>query len=182
MNNLQFILFAAVTAACLTFHTSGAAPTEFADVPWGASPEVVRQVIGKRPEVVFSAETPEQITFTGGTFAGELVANWRFEFTASKFRSGTVALMPMIGKDAKGFLNDQIEWRILRLLDQKYGNPKKVDDANHREYNWKFTDPLHPKDIKAIKLFHGWAPTRRIEVTYSQIFAAPAEQKAKDDI
>ena len=162
MNQIRLFLLAAATTVTIIEHSSAAAPAEFAGVPWGASPATVRQVIGARPGVAFATETPEQLTFTGGTFADESVSEWRFDFTSSKFRSATVALAPKSGKDAKGFLNDQIEWRILKLLEQKYGKAKKVEDDNHREYNWTFTDPLHPTETKTIRLFHGWATSINI--------------------
>jgi len=121
-----------------------------------------------RPGVTFAEEQPDLITFRGGTFSDEDVETWRFDFTGAKFRRVTVRFAPKWGKDSKGFLNDHIEKRVRQLIEEKYGKPKSISSANHRSYEWNFTDAPTPGASRRIEVFHWWSPSRRIGVTYSE--------------
>ena len=126
-----------------------------------------------RPGVTFVGEEPDIIKFRGATFANEDVEKWRFEFTADKFRKVTVTFVPKSGKDAKGFLNDHIEQRVRQIIQEKYGKPEPVEDANHRSYFWHFTDAPTPGASRHVEVFHWWGPTRHIGVIYSETPATP---------
>lgn len=136
----------------------------------------------KRPGVLQSKETPLQLFYSGGTFAGETVAGWRLEFTDSKFSTGAVSFTPIWGRDKKGLLIDQLESRIRQQVEKKYGKSRKKETNDYREYSWKITDNLRPGTPKTIRLFHGWTGTRLLELVYSDAPPAPVDPKAKDDI
>jgi hypothetical protein len=155
-------------------------PTEFAEIPFGANKGTVRQVIESRPDVAFEGEAGSLLSFRGGTFANEIVSTWQFNFIDESFRSARVNFTPQPGTDGRYFLNDLIEWRVVALIEEKYGKSTRAEDENHREYNWNFPDKQRPGWTKTIRVFHGWASSRIIEVVYAEIPPVLPKAKTKD--
>ena len=143
-----------------------ASPEEIAGVRWEFSPAQVRKTLSTRPGVAFSAETPEQIAFTGGTFAGKNVQAWRFDFRNGKMTKATVSFKLSDLKDEKGWINDQVFNDLHRQLDQKYGKGKFLRNVARVEVNWSF--PIRPGASRTIQLYYYW-DEKRFDLTYSDI-------------
>jgi hypothetical protein len=179
MNPMRFSFFVAVVMVIGMSLARAQGPADFVDIPWGTAPGKVREAMKARGDVKLEDENAERIKFSGGTFAGEAVSGWRLEFVEGKFRVGTVSFTHKAGRDAKGFFNDQIEWRLLKQLEQKYGRAKRDESADFRDYHWTFIDKLKPNVVRTIRLHHGWGGSREIELTYRE---GEAQPRRKGDI
>lgn len=134
------------------------------------------------------AETPEAVTFTGGSFAGFDAKSWRFNFTDGKVSAVVIAIKSKPGKDAKGWFADQDFAALQKLLEGKYGKTLATQDPNFQARSWEFRDSLSPSATKTIELNRGWSGKRDpLELTYTYtrakgIRAPIATPKPKEDI
>jgi hypothetical protein len=160
-------------------------PSEVAEIRWGLPPAAVREALSRRPGVTFVAETPESLTFKGGTFAGHEVESWRFEFQTAKFYKATVTFVRPAGRDAKGgWLVDHVWSDLQKLVAEKYGQGGKLSDATHGEFLWTFPDAARHTS-KTIDLYYGFGT--RLDITYTDNPPDPSgapipKAKAKKDI
>ena len=181
----RILLISLLAAFAVTSVHAASPPSEVAEVRWGSSPAAVRGTLSRRPGVTFVAQTPESITFKGGTFAGHDVESWRFEFQAGKFCKAIIAFMRPPGKDAKGnWLVDYIWGDLQKLVAEKYGKGEKLSDSHHGELLWTFPDPAR-RTSKTIDLYYGFGS--RLDITYTDNPPGPLttpipKAKAKKDI
>ena len=181
-----FIIIALCASTFAQSHAAG--PDDVAGVRWDSSPAQVRQILSARPGVALQAETPEDVTFTGGTFAGFDAKSWRFSFTDGKVSSVLISIRSKPGKDTKGWFADQDFAALQKLLEGKYGKTRATQDPNFQARSWEFRDSLTPTATKTIELYRGWSGKRDpLEVIYTYtrgkgIRAPTATPKLKEDI
>ena len=161
------LLVIALCVLALT-HSRGAGPDDVAGVRWDTSPAHVRQILSTRPGVSWQSETPDGLTFSGGTFAGFDVKSWRFTFSDGKVSSVAVAIQYKPGQDVKGWFADQNFTSLQNLFEGKYGKSRATHDPNHQLRSWEFRDSLFPTATKTIELYRGWSGKREpLEVLYT---------------
>jgi hypothetical protein len=137
-----FILFSAAAAVTLFPVNSPSAPDAthpegVADLKWGVAPDDVKKSMLDRQGVVFSSETPELLTFTGGTFVNQTVKTWELHFHDAKL-SGVVIL---INPDAP----DAIYHSLCKSISEKYHKEGKEEraGATHKASYWHFSIANH---------------------------------------
>ncbi len=164
MKTLALALFACLTVS--SFAESGR-PKAFANVPFGAAPEEVLRLLASKPGITLPEEPPttDRWEVLGGTFAGQAVQKWSFEFVGRKLASAAVTIKPESGT--------QTLYRDFKTqLADKYGpqtGEKKLnatDDVDRRSRSresgtpaplgniayWKFPPTLGDKSQRTITL------------------------------
>jgi hypothetical protein len=154
-----FSAFAGFILAC---SVSGLAaeslrPKGVIGVPWGASRIETLKVLNERgmklPE---GTESLDKIQIAGGTFAGQDVASWTFEFTNGKFFTAAILLKP---SDNPPVLFRDFKQQFLT----KYGpaqSEKKIAGTDRRyskgnSIAWRFSPTVSDKDQLSISLETG---------------------------
>ncbi|MDB6151252.1 MAG: hypothetical protein JWQ44_2700 [Chthoniobacter sp.] len=101
----------------------GTHPHGCAGVPWYARGDVVKKKILARGGITLASESPQELRFSGGTFADEPVLTWEFRLKRGFFQSATVRLVPNApGKQYRA---------MCQSIADKYG--KKGDSFRFRE-------------------------------------------------
>ena len=156
-------------AACFALGDSGLAqsavrPSGFMEIPWNAPPDKVLELLRARGdfELPETAPTGGLLELTGGTFAGQPVAKWRFDFVNAQFASATVTIKPETNPPA---LYREFKARLM----EKYGphtserklgpapdpqNGKKRDRKEPGLFGnvvqWKFPPTLADRERKSV--------------------------------
>jgi hypothetical protein len=112
---------AALSLLCASLATASAQsarPNSFHGLAWGAGPSDVLAALARSgataPPLEELPASPSAIEATGGTFAGQEVISWTFEFVGGKLFSGTVVLKPA---DTGGALYRELKQHLIN----KYG-------------------------------------------------------------
>ena len=104
-------------------------PNGFADIPFGAPLKQAQAAIAGREGLKPASNTPERLTFTGGTFAGQPVSLWTLDFAGGKFASGSVRI-----ENIKKPVYDDLKAQLTR----KYGKPDSEKGHHSWECLWEF--------------------------------------------
>ncbi|MES2572456.1 MAG: hypothetical protein V4710_20700 [Verrucomicrobiota bacterium] len=175
--HLLIILFLGLAASL-----HAAQPSEFLDIPWGASASEAKRILAKRPGVSLKEGTASRLLFEGGTFANYPTERYELELSEGRFSRGTVFVVIPQGnnKDGAPLRNLQFE-ELYKSLSSKYGKGVRSGDGKHSESNWTWpaTDPrTGQKRTTSIRLSYSWEPYEFI-VSYSNLPAAAALPQAK---
>jgi hypothetical protein len=101
------------------------APSDFAGVAWGATPQKARSELASRGARE-KRSTPTEIFFEGGTFAGREVTQWRLGFADAQFTRGLARLQTPKGEHERTF-------RALKQeLNEKYGGGRDSQVGRRR--------------------------------------------------
>ncbi len=104
-------------------------PKGFADIPFGASLEDAQAALSSREGLKPGKGSAKLLAFTGGTFSGQPVSQWTFNFVGDRFAVGS-ALIDNVKKPVYDDLKAQ--------LTKKYGKPDSEKGHNSFECLWEF--------------------------------------------
>ena len=173
-----FALFVGLAASLYA-----AAPSEFLEIPWGASVAEAKRVMELRPGLSLKKETASTLIFEGGTFADYPAERYELELSDGRFARGTVFVTIPPGKAKNGVLlrNQQFE-DLYKSLSTKYGKgDRSGGDGKHTESNWSWstTDArTGQKRTTAIRLMYSWDPYE-FTISYSNMSFVAATPKPK---
>ena len=150
-----------------SFAESGGRPKAFGNVPFGAAPEEVLRLLAAKPGITLPEEPPtaDRWEVLGGTFAGQTVQKWSFEFVSRKLASAAVVIKPESGaqtlyRDFKTQLSDkygpQTGEKKLNATDdpdrrsrtRESGTPSPLGNIAY----WKFPPTLGDKSQRTVTL------------------------------
>ena len=162
MKTLALALFACLTVS--SFAESGR-PKAFANVPFGAAPEEVLRLLAAKPGITLPEEPPttDRWEVRGGTFAGQSVQTWTFEFVARKLASASVTIKPESGAQT---LYREFKTQLADKYGPQTGEKKlSADDQDRRRVResgtpsalgniayWKFPPTLGDKSQRTVTL------------------------------
>jgi hypothetical protein len=157
---------------CASTSLRAAAPTEFLEIPWGASPGEAKRIMMQRQGVSLKKEASTALQFAGGTFADYPADRYELDFPEAKFARGTVFVTIPAGnaKDGAPLRNHQFE-AFFKTLSEKYGHGVRTGDGKHTEANWSWTITdarTGQKRSVSVRLSYSWEPYEFL-VTYANL-------------
>ena len=167
MKTLARSLAALALLSVASFAQSSGRPKTFAHLPFGAAPEEVLRLLAAKPGITLPEEAPttDRWEVLGGSFAGQTVQKWSFEFVGRKLASAAVTIKPESGTQT---LYRDFKTQLADKYGQQTGEKKlnATDDPDRRSRQresgtpsplgniayWKFPPTLGDKNQRSVTL------------------------------